>query len=135
MRKLFKTHKVTKLKEKSKKCFEQTTKPFDTSCQNIWNPKSIHSVRRSKLRPCIIKTKQRSSSLQLMNPMDQGKNHQISEHQDGFNECNASSKNNTDKTSQGPIAYVIKYILALTHGVQSLKVMSHQSHPRDASNK
>jgi hypothetical protein len=41
--------------------------------------------------------------LQLMNPTDQGKIHQISEHQDGFNDYNGSSKNNTDKTTQGPM--------------------------------
>jgi hypothetical protein len=38
-----------------------------------------------------------------MNPTDQGKIRQIFEHQDGFNDCNASAKNNTDKTTQGPM--------------------------------
>jgi hypothetical protein len=73
MQKLCKTQKVTNLKDKSKKCYERTTKTFDTSCKNIWNPKNIHPMWQYKLRPRIIKTKQRSRSLQLINTTNQGK--------------------------------------------------------------
>jgi len=45
--------------------------------------------------------KQRPKSLNLINPNDQGELHQISKPQDESHGCDASSKTNTNKTTQG----------------------------------